>query len=176
MRIEVMTLGVLALASGIAVAPVAAQMPEDISPGVYAELEGVEDAGGVIVASEVELRHTSGSSDQVQGTIASVDRARREVTVAGVRIQLLADAHLMGDSGDPMAFASVVSGARVDARGRFDGGVLRARSLELRSGSDDREREVGLEGRISRVDRAEGTFRLLGATVRVTPDTSVELD
>ena len=176
MRGKAIAIGVLALALGAAAAPARAQMPEDISPGVYAELEGIEDASGSILASEVELRHASGSSDQVQGTIASVDRARRQITVAGIRVLLPADAQIRGDAGGSVMSASLASGARVDARGRFEDGVLRARSLELRSGSDDREGEVGLEGRISGVDRAKGTFRLLGATVRVTSDTAVELD
>ena len=176
MRGEIVALFALAVALGAAVAPVRAQMPEDISPGVYAELEGIEDAGGTIAATEIELRRTSGASDQVLGRIASVDREHREITVAGIRVRLPEDIHLVGAHGESLALASLESGARVDARGRFEGGELRASSLELRSDSGGRADQVGLEGRISRVDRAAGTFRLLGATVRVTPDTSVELD
>jgi hypothetical protein len=151
-------------------------MPEDISPGVYAELEGIEDAGGTIAATEIELRRTSGASDQVLGRIASMDREHRQITVAGIRVRLPDDVRLLGARGEALALAALESGARVDARGRFEGGELRASSLELRPDSGARPGEVGLEGRISRVDRAAGTFRLLGATVRVTPDTSVELD
>jgi hypothetical protein len=166
----------LAWVAGAALAyPAHAQMSDDVAVGVRAEAEG-RRSGGVIVATEVEVKRTKAGTDQAEGAIESVDAAARSLRVAGLAVALDAGASVSSDDGRPLELGQLEPGARAKAEGSFRDGLLHARSLEVAEAKPDEAEEVELEGIITHVDRTQSTFQMLGVTVRVTPQTEVQLD
>ena len=169
--------GVLAWIAGAALAGAAhAQMSDDVALGVRAEAEGRLSASGVLVATEVEIKRAKSGLDQAQGPIETVDPAARSLRVAGVSVVLDPGATLSGADGQPLELARLAPGQRAKAEGPFRDGVLHARSVEAEEAKPDEADEVEIEGIITHVDRVQSTFQLLGLTVKVAPQTEVELD
>jgi len=169
--------GVLAWIAGAALAGAAhAQMSDDVAVGVRAEAEGRLSASGVLVATEVEIKRAKSGLDQAQGPIETVDPAARSLRVAGVTVVLDPGATLSGADGQPLELARLAPGRRAKAEGAFRDGVLHARSVEAEEAKPDEADEVEIEGIITHVDRVQSTFQLLGLTVKVAPQTEVELD
>lgn len=166
----------LALVASAALASAArAQMPDDIAAGVRVEIEGRAGSNGSLVAREVEIKRAKSGDDEVQGAIETVDPQKRSLRVGGIRIALEPDAVLSDGEDRALPLDQMKPGQHASAEGRFADGVLRALSLEVEEGKADEAGDVELEGTVSDVDRAQGTFRLLGVTVKVTPQTKVEL-
>ncbi len=169
--------GLLAWVAGAALAyPATAQMSDDVAVGARAEAEGRLAGSAVIVATEVEVKRAKAGLDQAEGPIESVDPAERSLRVAGVTVALDPGATVSGDDGRPLDLAGLAPGARAKAEGPFRDGVLHARSVEVEKVKPDEAEEVEFEGIITHVDRMQSTFQMLGLTVRVTPQTEVQLD
>jgi hypothetical protein len=167
---------VLALVGSVALASAArAQLPDDIAAGVRVEIEARAGSSGSLVAREVEVKRAKAGDDEVEGAIEAVDAQGRSLRVGGIRIALEPDAVLSDGAERALALDQVKAGQHASAEGRFADGVLRAASLEVEEGEDGEAEDVELEGTVGEVDRAQGTFRLLGLTVKVTPQTKVEL-
>jgi hypothetical protein len=150
-------------------------MPDDIAAGVRVEIEGRAGSGGSLVAREVEIKRAKSGDDEVEGAIEAVDAQQRSLRVGGIRVALAPDAVLSDGAERALVLDQVKPGQHASAEGRFADGVLRAASLEVEEGEDGEAGDVELEGTVGEVDRAQGTFRLLGVTVKVTPQTKVEL-
>lgn len=167
---------VLGIVAGAAIASAArAQLPEDVTAGVRAEVEG-SVAAGSLVARELEIKRAKTGDDQVEGALEAVDPGQRSLRVAGVRVALDPAATVSDDGGRSLELGQLEPGQHASVDGRFADGVLRARSVELSETKAEEAEDVELEGTVADVDRAQGTFRLLGVTVRVTPRTEVEID
>jgi hypothetical protein len=154
--------------------PARAVLPDDLAVGTRVDLEGTLSGPGEVVATEVKLKR--GAHDEIQGGIDSVDVAGRSLRVAGVEVALDAGAVVTDEDGREIDLAKVRPGEEAEAEGRFENGVLRAESLEVKPRDEDEAREVEIEGPISEVDSARNAFRVMGLRVLVTPHTRVLLD
>jgi hypothetical protein len=153
-----------------------AVLPDDVAVGTRAEVEGLLDAEGRIVAREVDLERAPRGADELEGRIETVDVAGRRLRVAGVEVALEGGTLVTDDDGGALELGDVHAGQSADLKGTFADGVFRARELEVEPLEPDESGDVELKGTISEVDSAYDTFRLLGLTVRVTSETEVELD
>lgn len=161
------------LAIGVLAFSAAAQLPDDLEVGVYVEVEATPAPGG-LVAEEVEVQALPGSEARVRGALEALDLRTGSLSIGGVAGILDPEVRPTDGGGRRLALASLEPGLPVDARGVYRDGVLRIRSFSVGAGAD--EGRVKLVGTIDAVDPDADGFRLLGVGVRVTSETSIELD
>ena len=152
------------------------ELPGDVAVGARAEVEGRRVGSGLVMAGEVEVKRAKSGDDEAEGAIEEIDPGARSLRVGGVRVALAPGAPVSSDEGRALELGQLKPGQKGSAEGTFADGVLRARSLEVEEMKADEAEDVELEGTITDADRAQGSFRLLGVTVKVTPQTQVELD
>jgi Domain of unknown function (DUF5666) len=163
----------LLLAALLAGPPAAAELPDDLEVGAYVEVAGVPAQGG-LVAEEVGVQTLADAGSWVRGALEAVDPRTRSLSVAGVVGVLDPDVQPTDAGGRPLGLGALEPGDPIDARGIYRDGVLRIRSVSV--GARATGPRVKLAGIIDGVDPAADAFRLLGVGVRITPDTSIELD
>jgi hypothetical protein len=164
---------ILVLASvGLLGGPAGAVLPDDIAIGTHVEVEGTLSRPGEVMATDVELKR-GGAKNEIEGPIDSVDTAGRSLVIGGVRVALEPSAEILGDHDVAIDFAAVAPGMKAEAQGRFENGTLRAGVLNTDDLEPDDARELEVEGVVTKVDAAAGTFEVMGLRILVTPRTKV---
>ena len=152
--------------------PANAALPDDIAVGAHVEVEGTLTGPAEVTAKEVQLKR-GGSKNEVEGAIDSVDPASRSLVIAGVKVALEPSADLRGDHDVPIDFSALSPGLAAEAQGRFENGVLRANALNTDELDPDETRDVEVEGIVTSVDAAAGSFQVMGLRILLTPRTKV---
>jgi len=158
-------------AGALAAASAGATLPEDVAVGTRVEVEGTRAGAGDVMAKRVSLRRAARGADEVEAAVDSIDAASRSLVVGGVRAVVDPGAEIRDGDELTTDLARVRAGTEVEAEGRFEGGVLRVRSLETSELDEDEVHAVELEGTITEVDPGGGSFRVLGLKVVVGPQT-----
>jgi hypothetical protein len=96
--------------------------------------------------------------------------------VAGVKVVAAPGVTLSDAAGESLDREALRPGRRAEVKGRFEAGVLRARTIELETEESDADAHTEIEGVISEVDALGDSFQLLGLTVKVNSETEVEID
>jgi cytoskeletal protein CcmA (bactofilin family) len=136
---------------------------------VKVEMEGKVNASGVLVAQSVEIKSTG--SIRIEGDVEQIDVARQQLTVLGVTVAVRAGADLKDESNanrQPLTFADIAVGDRVQARAFLDGTTVVASELER----DDPRADARLRGRVTAVNAGSSQIGILGVTV--TGDAATE--
>jgi Domain of unknown function (DUF5666) len=166
---------VLASAGALVAPPAWAALPEDIAVGTRVEIEGARSGPGEVTARRIALRHAAQGPDEIEAAVDAVDAAARRLVVGGVPVEVLPDAQIQDGGELTTDLGRVRPGVEVEADGRFENGVLRASSLETSELDAEEVHAVEIEGAISDVDPASGSFRVLGQRVVVTPRTKLRI-
>jgi hypothetical protein len=152
-----------------------AVLPEDVAVGIRVELEGTLSGPAEVTATEIELKRTPKVKFELEGRIDSVDVPGRSLVVAGSKVQVEPGAEIRDKDDLKLDFAKVREGQKIEAEGRYENGVLHATALETDDLDDDAVRKVEIEGPITEVDSAKGSFRVMGYRILVTPRTKVSI-
>jgi hypothetical protein len=149
-----------ASAYAVAMAP-GATLPAGLANGSYVEVHAAAPpAGGALTAIAVHLEDAklgeAQSEVEVEGLVTSGTSA--QFLVEGQTV--VTTAATRWENGVP---ADLLPGVKVEAEGRLDAGnALQATKVSFRA-------NVRLQGAVSNVDAAGGTFQVLGLTVRTDP-------
>lgn len=133
-----------------------------LAPNVKVEVEGVVDAVGVLVADFVEIQETG--SIRLEGDIEQIDTAGQRLRVLGVDFAISAATDLEDDSSadvDPLTFADLTVGDRVEMRGYLDGTTVIAVELER----DDTDSRARLRGPVTAESAVQAMVTILGVRI-----------
>lgn len=133
-----------------------------LAANVKIEVEGVVDSLGVLVANFVEIQETG--SIRLEGSIEQIDSARQQLRVLGVSFTVSAATDLEDDSNadaDPLTFADLAVGDRVEMRGYLDGTTLIAVELER----DDADSRARLRGPVTAESSLQARIAILGVQI-----------
>jgi hypothetical protein len=129
---------------------------------VKVEVDGTANASGVLVADKVEIKSTG--SIRIEGDVSGIDAANRRLTALNVTFAVRDETELEDKSAadvDPVAFADIGIGDRIEMRGFLDGNNVIASELER----EDSQSDARLRGRVTAKDAAASTVTILGVTV-----------
>lgn len=144
----------------------------DLALNVKVEVEGVFDANGRLVATEVDIRR--GGDVEITGFIDAVDAANDSVTVLGIAVDTDALTRFEDKSDArvrPLTVDDLRVGDYVELRGAespADSGRVLAALLER----DDADTESELQGFVTAV--AAPTITILGVTIQTDGSTEFE--
>jgi hypothetical protein len=125
-------------------------------------MEGRVNSSGVLVADKIEIKSTG--SIRIEGNVEQIDAATQRLTVLGVGFTVRSGANLEDHSSanvDPLTFADIAIGDRVQIRGFLDGTVVVASELER----DDPSPTARLRGRVTGKNASASQVDILGVTV-----------
>ena len=147
----------------------------DLKVGDIVRVEGQLQAGGKVLASEIELLVPAGTAEVLlRGTVDSVDSKGAFFTVSGLKITTNSSTKLAGIA----AITDLKVGDRVLVQGTLqsDGSVL-ARLVVKRQqeNEEEEENEAEIEGKITKITPPD-TFVVGGKTVKVNSSTKFEDD
>lgn len=135
----------------------------------FVEVEGTFNAGGVLVAREVEFRVDDEA--ELEGTVDSIDAAAGSFVVLGVTVRTNALTRFEDQSSlhvTQFDLSSLRTGDFVEITGSVDtnGTALRATRIER----DDPESELEIRGPATGIDAPARTLVILGVTVQADGD------
>ncbi len=137
---------------------------DDLGNNIRIEAEGDFDAGGTLVADQIEFREEGDAS--IEATVDSVDAAANTLTVFGVEV-LVTSLTRIEDKRDemrPFNIGDLIPGDFLKIDGSWDGSQLIATQLERIEGED----KFKLEGPLTA--SASPSFTLLGKDVQTDGD------
>lgn len=141
--------------------------PEKLAEGQRVEIKGRRGGSDSIDASRVRVQEPDRAS-KIEGTVAAFDPRTRELTISGFPIALRDGARVERE-GEVLTVDAIRVGDIIEARGEWNGQVLRADRLRIRLDTPGSRppAEADIEGNIERVDAAAGTFVVIGHTVHL---------
>ena len=136
----------------------------DLGNNIRIEAEGEFDAGGTLVADEIEFRQESDA--EIEATVDAVDTAANTVTVFGVEVLVTSLTRIEDKRDDmrPFHLADLNSGDFLKIAGSWDGSQLIATQLERIEGEDKFKLKGPLTASISA--SISPSFTLLGKVVQ----------
>ena len=133
-----------------------------LGPNVKVEMEGKVNSSGVLVADKIEIKDTG--AVRLEGNVEQINSSAQQLVVLGVRFSLRADAELDDHSSanvDPLTFADIAVGDRVEVRAFIDGNSVIA--TEVRR--DNADPSASLRGRVTAVNPGASQITILGVPV-----------
>lgn len=154
----------------------------DLEIGIRVEAEGALDEGGVLVATELELKRAVDT--ELEGAIEAIDAAGRTLVVLGISVAITDTTQFEDGSAEGLrrfGFGDLDVGDFVDVRGALGEGRLLAQRVEREDGDDndsapDTESDdvdIELEGAVTTID-SDG-LELLGTRIRFADSTRFEI-
>src|SRR5712692_11237925 len=145
----------------------------DLKVGDVVRVEGTLQAGGKVLAREIERLTPPGLNEVLlRGMVSSVDPSKSSFTVSGLTVSTDASTKLVGIA----TLADLKMGDRVLVQGTLqsDGSVL-ARLVVKQQVEEEEEDEMEIEGTITKITPPD-TFVVGGKTVKVNASTKFEDD
>ena len=144
----------------------------DLKAGDIVRVEGTLQAGGKVLASEIERLAPAGMAEVLlRGTVDSVDAKGAGFTVSGLKIVTNSSTKLAGIA----AVTDLKAGDRVLVQGTLqsDGSVLARLVVKQQQENEEEEDEMEIEGTITSIT-PPGTLVVAGKTVKVNASTKFE--
>lgn len=149
----------------------------DLKLNAHIEVEGTANAAGELVAEEISIRQTSGTAPlKLEGTISSLDAASQTLTLMGNTLVVDTRTILLEEVNDEdvsIRFADLRVNDLLEVKAMpLANGQLLALRIDRETPDASGERE--LQGVVSQVDAANGTFSILGISILVNDQTEFE--
>ena len=144
----------------------------DLKVGDIVRVEGQLQAGGKVLASEIEVLVPAGTAEVLlRGTVDSVDSKGAFFTVSGLKITTNSSTKLANIG----AITDLKAGDRVLVQGTLqsDGSVLARLVVKRQQENEEEEDEAEIEGKIDKIT-PPNTFVVGGKTVKVDSSTKFE--